>query len=358
MLLAMIPVTLNEVTKRFGAVTAVDRVSLTIEAGELFFLLGPSGCGKTTLLRMIAGLHDVSSGSIHFGDRDVTTLSTGRRNCAMVFQSYALWPHMTVAQNVAFGLDVRKTAADEKAKRVNEALARVQMSELAERRPQQLSGGQQQRVALARALVVNPDVLLLDEPLSNLDAKLRQNMRTEIRRICKTANITTIYVTHDQEEALSMADRIALMRDGHLMQVGRPRDVYNRPNTRFAADFLGSTNFIPATVNERTNGTLTLESPAGLLRSTVFPDDCPSRGNVTCSVRPEAMRLLGADESADNIVTGVHVESVYLGDLAQHRFEAEDGLGLEVTEAKPQPRTWQGPVRLGFDADDVVVLTN
>ena len=356
--MATLPVTLRDITKTFADTVAVDRVSLAIEPGELFFLLGPSGCGKTTLLRMIAGLHDVTGGSIAFGDRDVTNLSTGKRNCAMVFQSYALWPHMTVAQNVAFGLDVRKTPADEKTKRVNEALARVQMTELAERRPTQLSGGQQQRVALARALVVNPDVLLLDEPLSNLDAKLRMEMRTEIRRICKTAKITTIYVTHDQEEALSMADRIALMRGGQLVQVGPPREVYNRPNTRFAADFLGTTNFIPATVNERTNGSLMLESPAGAIRSNVFPDDCPAKGNVTCSVRPEAMRLIDDGDAPDNAITGVHVDTVYLGDLAQHSFEAEDGLRVEVTETKPKPREWAGPVRIGFDADDVVVLTN
>jgi len=356
--MAMLPVTLRDVTKKFADTLAVDAVSLDIQPGELFFLLGPSGCGKTTLLRMIAGLHDVTGGTIRFGDRDVTQLSTGKRNCAMVFQSYALWPHMTVAQNVAFGLEVRKVAADEKAKRVNESLARVQMTELANRRPTQLSGGQQQRVALARALVVNPDVLLLDEPLSNLDAKLRMEMRTEIRRICKTAKITTIYVTHDQEEALSMADRIALMRGGQLMQVGPPREVYNRPDTRFAADFLGTTNFIPATVNAQSNGTLTLESPAGQIRSTVFPDDCPDKGNVTCSVRPEAMRLIGEGESADNAVSGSHVETIYLGDLAQHSFEAEGGLRLEVTETKPKPREWTGPVRIGFDAGDVVVLTN
>ncbi len=353
----MIPVTCDKVTKRFGQTVAVNDVDLAIEPGELFFLLGPSGCGKTTLLRMIAGLNEVTAGRIRFGDADVTDQPTGKRNCAMVFQSYALWPHMTVAQNVAFGLDVRKVPANEKQARVNEALARVQMRDLAGRRPTQLSGGQQQRVALARALVVNPDVLLLDEPLSNLDAKLRMEMRTEIRRICKTANITTIYVTHDQEEALSMADRIAVMRDGDLMQVGPPRGVYDRPHSRFVADFLGTTNFIPATVQRRDNGALVMESPAGPIRSTVLPDDCPDKGNVTCSVRPEAMKIVDAGD-AENVVAGRHLSTVYLGNVAQHRFAIGDDLTVEVDELAPRDRDWSKPVRLAFNAADVVVLTN
>jgi iron(III) transport system ATP-binding protein len=354
----MIPVVLDHVTKRFDRTAAVDDVSLRIEPGELFFLLGPSGCGKTTLLRMIAGLHDVTAGRIRFGDADVTRLATGKRNCAMVFQSYALWPHMTVAQNVAFGLDVRKVGSGEKQRRVDEALHRVRMSEYAQRRPMALSGGQQQRVALARALVVNPDVLLLDEPLSNLDAKLRLEMRTEIRRICKSTHITTIYVTHDQEEALSIADRIAVMRDGALMQVGSPRAIYNRPHSRFVADFLGTTNFIPATVHRRSADVLDLESPAGAIRSRVFPDDVPDRGNVTCSIRPEAMRLVAAGDAADNIIAGSHTETIYHGDLAQHRFDVPDGLTIRITEARPTDRTWPDQVHIGFNAEDVVVLTN
>ena len=355
---AMLPVTLEHITKRFDKTLAVDDVSLRIEPGELFFLLGPSGCGKTTLLRMVAGLHEVTAGRVSFGERDVTALPTGKRNAAMVFQSYALWPHMTVAQNVAFGLDVRKVGSEDKRDRVRRALGRVKMTELADRRPTQLSGGQQQRVALARALVVNPDVLLLDEPLSNLDAKLRQEMRTEIRRICKASNITTIYVTHDQEEALSMADRIALMRDGKVMQIGAPPEVYGRPVNRFVADFLGTTNFIPATVAGQAEGALKLESPAGPLASRVFPDDVPSQGNVTCSVRPEAIRMLGTSDSADNVVTATHAETVYLGDLAHHSFDVSDGLRVHVSEPKPRPRDWPQSVRLGFDAADVVVLTN
>ncbi|MAE62211.1 MAG: spermidine/putrescine ABC transporter ATP-binding protein [Planctomycetaceae bacterium] len=354
----MIQVSLRQLSKRFDQTAAVDQVDLVIEPGELFFLLGPSGCGKTTLLRMIGGLETPTAGSIHFGDRDVTQLPTGRRNTAMVFQSYALWPHMTVAQNIAFGLETRHVPAIERRQRAADAMRLTRIAELAHRHPMQLSGGQQQRVALARALVVRPDVLLLDEPLSNLDAKLRLEMRREIRRICKSAEITTIYVTHDQEEALSMADRIALMGDGHMCQIGPPHEIYNRPTSRFVADFLGSTNFIPAEVREKSNGRLLLQSPAGPIRSSVFPDDAPTGGNVTCSVRHEAVRLLAPDESADNIFTGAHLDTVYLGDIAQHTFELADGLRLESNEIKPVLRQWTEPARIGFDARDVIVLTN
>jgi iron(III) transport system ATP-binding protein len=354
----MVPVTLSRLSKHFDSTVAVDEVDAQIEPGELFFLLGPSGCGKTTLLRMIAGLHEPTGGKIHFGQRDVTNLPTGKRNAAMVFQSYALWPHLSVAQNVGFGLDVRKIGAAEKQQKVTDALRQVQLTELADRKPQQLSGGQQQRVALARALVVNPDVMLLDEPLSNLDAKLRMEMRSEIRHICKSVGITTIYVTHDQEEALSMADRIALMRGGKIVQLGTPREIYNRPTSRFVADFLGSTNFIPATVEGRADDRLHLESPTGSIHSAVFPDQTPERGNVTCSIRPEAMRLLNGQDTADNIIEGHHTSTMYLGDIAQHRFDVAGELTVEVNELKPIPREWTGPVRIGFDASDVVVLTN
>ncbi len=248
------PISIRGITKEFPAIgaagitKAVDNVSLEIETGELFFLLGPSGCGKTTLLRMIAGFIDPTHGTILFGDRDVTHLPPNKRNTGMVFQSYALWPHMTIEANVAFGLDVRKTPANEAKIRIAEALAAVRMDQYAKRKPNQLSGGQQQRVALARALVIRPDVLLLDEPLSNLDAKLRLELRSEIRRICKESGITTVYVTHDQKEALSMADRVAILRAGKLEQLGPPADLYKRPHSRFVAEFLGETNILEGTV--------------------------------------------------------------------------------------------------------------
>ncbi len=354
---SMVRIKLEKLSKRFDETEAVDNVSLTIESGELFFLLGPSGCGKSTLLRMIAGLIEPTAGRVLFGERDVTTLPTGKRNTAMVFQGYALWPHMTVAQNVAFGLDVRQVSSREKKSRVVQALEQVRLTELAGRKPAQLSGGQQQRVALARALVVNPDVLLLDEPLSNLDAKLRLEMRQEIRRICSETGITTVYVTHDQEEALSMADRIAVMNDGVLCQVGPPEDLYNRPASKFVASFLGQTNFISASIEGESNGKLRLRGPFGPLHSRSFPKSLPSSSGVTCSIRPEACRILREGEKGENILAGKHLQTVYLGHAAQHILLLEDGAELLVAEHKPRAHHWNNnQVRIGFGAEDVVVL--
>ncbi len=262
-----------------GITRAVDGVTLTINPGELFFLLGPSGCGKTTLLRMIAGFIEPTEGSIAFNNNDITHTPPNKRNTGMVFQSYALWPHMTIAQNVAFGLGVRKVPATDKTKRVKDALAQVQMTGYESRKPTQLSGGQQQRVALARALVVRPDVLLLDEPLSNLDAKLRLELRSQIRKVCKDASLTTVYVTHDQKEALSMADRVAIMRDGKVIQVGTPRELYRRPRSRFVAEFLGEADFLEATVTAIEEKTLHLDTPAGRLAAMVT--DAPPPRSAT-----------------------------------------------------------------------------
>src|SRR5712691_3621321 len=241
-------VSIQNLTKRFGATTALKGVSLEIDSQELFFLLGPSGCGKTTLLRLIAGFYQPDGGELFLGDKSMNGVPPHRRNTGMVFQNYALWPHLTVAENVAYGLDVRAVGAPEKQQRVAEALAIVRMEKYAERAPNQLSGGQQQRVALARALVIRPDVLLLDEPLSNLDAKLRLEMREEIRRIHARTQITTIYVTHDQKEALSLANRMAVLREGAIEQVGDPRTVYRAPANRFVADFIGETNWLKAEI--------------------------------------------------------------------------------------------------------------
>jgi iron(III) transport system ATP-binding protein len=230
---------LQNISKTFGTATvALAGINLEIAAGELFFLLGPSGCGKSTLLRIVAGLLEPTAGRIFFGEGDVTAVPTAQRNAVMCFQSYALWPHMSVRENVRFGLAVRKIDREGQRRRVDEVLSLVQLGELAERKPNQLSGGQQQRVALARALAVNPECLLLDEPLSNLDAKLRLEMRGEIRRICKAGGFTTIYVTHDQNEALSIADRIAILNAGKLEQVGTPGEVYHRPSSAFVASFM------------------------------------------------------------------------------------------------------------------------
>src|SRR5712671_2546615 len=237
-------VKLTNLTKKFGETVVVNDVSLEIASQELFFLLGPSGCGKTTLLRLIAGFYQPDGGELFFGGKSMRNVPPHRRNTGMVFQNYALWPHLTVSENVAYGLEVRSVNTDEKNQRVAEALAIVQMEKFADRTPNQLSGGQQQRVALARALVIKPDVLLLDEPLSNLDARLRLELREEIRRIHAQTRITTIYVTHDQKEALSLADRMAVVREGVIEQTGDPRTIYRSPATRFVADFIGETNWI------------------------------------------------------------------------------------------------------------------
>jgi len=231
--------------RSFGSVRAVDGVNLTVGDGEFFTLLGPSGCGKTTLLRMIAGFCELDAGEIRFGARRIDQLPAHTRDIGMVFQNYAVFPNLTVAGNVAYGLKARKVAAAELAKRVDEALALVQLGGYGERWPHQLSGGQLQRVAIARALVIRPQVLLFDEPLSNLDARLRVSMRAEIRELQKSLGITAIYVTHDQEEAMSVSDRIALMQSGKLEQVGAPAEIYRNPASRFAAEFMGTTNLLP-----------------------------------------------------------------------------------------------------------------
>jgi ABC-type Fe3+/spermidine/putrescine transport system ATPase subunit len=231
-------------SRRFGSVQAVDHVDLTVEEGEFFTLLGPSGCGKTTLLRMIAGFCELDTGEIRFGERRIDRLPAHVRDIGMVFQNYAVFPNLTVAGNVAYGLRARAVPAAESARRVDEALALVQLAGFGERKPHQLSGGQLQRVAIARALVIRPQVLLFDEPLSNLDARLRVSMRGEIRGLQKALGITALYVTHDQEEAMSVSDRIALMNAGRLEQVGVPAEIYRRPASRFAAEFMGTTNFL------------------------------------------------------------------------------------------------------------------
>jgi iron(III) transport system ATP-binding protein len=285
-------VSLQHLSKKLGDVAAVDDVTLDVADGELFFLLGPSGCGKTTLLRLIAGFYPADSGAIRFGDKLMNDVPPNRRNAGMVFQSYALWPHMTVFENVAYGLGVRAVSADEKKQRVMQALDVVRMTPQAERSPNELSGGQQQRVALARALVIQPDVLLLDEPLSNLDAKLRLELREEIRRIHRELRVTTIYVTHDQQEALSLADRIAVMRDGRVEQVGTPQALYRKPTNEFVRDFLGVANFIEGTVKEVSGSQVSVATPQGDMLCT-FDGQALSVGQtVTCVVRPQDVIVL------------------------------------------------------------------
>jgi iron(III) transport system ATP-binding protein len=355
-----ISIRLDRVSKHFGDVVALADTTLEVQPGELFFLLGPSGCGKSTLLRIIAGLLEPATGRVFFSSRDVTSLGTEKRNAVMVFQSYALWPHMTVRDNVAFGLSVRGMSRAEQDQRVNEMLRLVQMAQLAARRPNELSGGQQQRVALARALAVHPACLLLDEPLSNLDAKLRGEMRTEIRRICKTTGVTTVYVTHDQKEALSIADRIAVLNAGRLVQVGTPVELYHRPSSVFVAEFIGQTNLLPARVSSsaKADGQVHVETPAGNLiaeaNGTVAPDQ-----KLTASIRPEQIRIAtNAPEAPSlNRLTGHVIESTFLGEASEHVLRVGKDQKLRFVSTPPL-LTAPEELTVEFDAKDVILLTH
>lgn len=356
----MISIRVTNLTKRFGPVVALKNLDLVIEPGELFFLLGPSGCGKTTLLRSMAGFYIPEEGSIRFGDEDVTRLEPHKRNTGMMFQSYALWPHMTLAENVAFGLQERKVPKPEIKRRVAEALDSVRMGPYAERKPNQLSGGQQQRVALARALVIRPRCLLLDEPLSNLDAKLRLEMRAEIRRVCKEFKLTTVYVTHDQKEALSISDRMAILDGGKILQVGSPKDVYRRPVCRTVAHFIGETDFIEGRVLGTEAGGIAVETGIGRFLG-VAGDAAfkPAAGaTVTLSIRPECWKL-GKEPRAHNAVRGRIGESVYLGEVAQYEFvAAAGGAPLKIYELNPRfaGGATDGDLVASVDAQDVVIL--
>ncbi len=350
--------------KTFDGVRAVDDITLAVEPGELFFLLGPSGCGKTTLLRCFAGFCRPDAGRVWIGDRDVTDLPPHRRETGMVFQSYALWPHLTVAQNVAFGLEVRRVPRAERAARVARVLELVRMTDRAQRRPNELSGGQQQRVALARALVIEPQCLLLDEPLSNLDAKLRLEMRIEIRRICKAAGLTALYVTHDQKEALAMADRLAVLDGGRIQQLGVPEEVYRRPVSRFVAGFIGETNFIDGRVAAVTAAGVTVSTAAGDLVGTAVAPGLSVGQAVALSIRPECVRLAAAPAGAPNGLRGSLHHSVYMGESAQHQLTLPARAGgeaatLKVLDLRPTLAAREGAVETAawVDPADIVVLT-
>jgi spermidine/putrescine transport system ATP-binding protein len=325
---AAVAVTLDGVTKRFpggkGAepVVAVDDLDLDIRDGEFFSLLGPSGCGKTTTLRMVAGFEYPSAGSIQIFGEEVGLEPPNRRPVNTVFQSYALFPHMTIEQNIAFGLEMQDVSREEITRRVGEVIELVQMQGREKRKPKQLSGGQQQRVALARALVNHPKVLLLDEPLGALDLKLRQAMQLELKRIQEQVGITFVYVTHDQEEALTMSDRIAVMDGGQLLQVGGPEAIYDRPRTRFVADFIGDTNLLPATVVDATSATL---ADGTTIR---VASDQPAGTAVTVAIRPERLGLWQADADRDlrlDATTGFIDRVTFLGNSIAYDVRTERG---------------------------------
>lgn len=354
----MISITVENLVTRYGSFVALDRINLRVEPGELFFLLGPSGCGKTTLLRTLAGFSTPDEGRVVFGDQDVTNVAAHLRETAMMFQSYALWPHLTVAGNVRFGLEERRVPRKEMAQRTQDALESVKMSEYADRRIGELSGGQQQRVALARALVVRPRALLLDEPLSNLDAKLRLEMRGEIRRICKEAGLTAIYVTHDQKEALSISDRMALMNQGRIVQVGTPEEIYRLPRTQTVADFVGETNFIPGTIRALSSKSISVETEIGLFEGVKSdPDWQPKESEaIILSIRPECWHLQN-DLKTVNCIRGRISASTYLGETAQHRIRQE-GVELKIYELNPRPseRKPEQDIFAQVRMEDVVIL--
>jgi spermidine/putrescine ABC transporter ATP-binding subunit len=314
------------VSKRFGKVVAVDRVSVRIEKGEFFTFLGPSGCGKTTTLRIMAGLETPDEGRVLMDGQDITYLPPHKRDIAMVFQNYALWPHMTVFENVAYGLKVRKLPVDEVRRRVREVLEFVRLEGLEGRYPAQLSGGQQQRVALARALAVQPRVLLLDEPLSNLDAKLRVEMREELRRIQRKLDITTVYVTHDQEEAMALSDRIAVMNSGRVVEVGEPEELYSRPRTLFTATFIGRYNLLEGRVVQVIGNTLVVECGSLRIRSSSPTGEVrPLPGDQVYLVFRPHNASTNPTSTEDNELSGRVSAVSYLGERLEVKVETEHG---------------------------------
>ena len=321
---------LEAVTKRFGEVTAVDDLTLSIPRGAFYALLGPSGCGKTTTLRMVGGFEDPTEGTIYLGGQDVTQLPPYKRDVNTVFQSYALFPHLSVEKNVSFGLERRRTSKDEVRTRVAEALEMVQLADYGKRKPAQLSGGQQQRVALARALVNQPRALLLDEPLGALDLRLRKQLQLELKRIHEDVGLTFVHVTHDQEEAMTMADEIAVMKDGRIEQRGDATELYERPTTEFVANFLGVSNLIDATIAGRPNGAARFQTHDG---ATIHaPASAARDGAVRVGVRPEKLSIVDEAPADANTLRGRVEVATFLGVSLQYIVRTHGGEALTVVE--------------------------
>lgn len=354
-------ISIRAVSRHFGAFTALDNIDLDVQQGEFFSLLGPSGCGKTTLLRMIGGFMEPSSGSVLIDGKAMDGLPPNRRPTNMVFQSYAIFPHLNVADNVGYGLRKLRLEKSQFNAKVEEALERVGLSGLGHRGGHELSGGQRQRVALARALIMQPKVLLLDEPLSALDKKLREQMQLELRRLQRAVGITFILVTHDQYEALSMSDRVAVMFKGRIAQVAPPQEIYQRPANRDVADFLGGMNFIEAQIEAEDASELKLASPLtgpiALSRRDGFPQGLRK---ATLGIRPERLRLLGPDEKAPIEIAGTLSEKVYYGEVTHYTVvvrEDAPALHVAITNSSGGPELVTGSsVRVGFDASALVLL--
>ncbi|MBL0714526.1 MAG: ABC transporter ATP-binding protein [Desulfosarcina sp.] len=352
-----IKIVLKNVSKHFGKVRALDAVDIEFAPGTLTTLLGPSGCGKTTLLRLVSGLEPVSSGEIWFGHENVTRLSATRRDIGMVFQSYALFPHMTVEQNVGYGLRVLKTAADKIRERVREVLEMVAMDGYQGRYPDELSGGQQQRVAVARAMVLRPKVLLFDEPLSNIDSKLRRSMRDDIRRLQQGSGITAIYVTHDQAEALAVSDEIIIMRQGTIEQQGPPQSLYHFPETAFVANFIGESNVVEAELQG--------DGPS---RQLVFGDAAidlvldgkpiPKNGPVKLSLRPEVLEIIPQAQGSPQALSGVIVQRVYMGPVIEYSIETPAGILFTRAPAYAGQFQTSEDVCVRIRPEEIIIIPN
>jgi len=356
-------VRLINLKKSFGETVAVKDVNLTIERGDFFTFLGPSGCGKTTVLRMIAGFTRPDGGEILFDEKEVSQVPPWKRDVGMVFQNYALWPHMSVFENVAFGLKERNLPKSIVQEKTRQALSMVNLSGLEKRRPSELSGGQQQRVALARTLVIEPKLLLLDEPLSNLDAKLRIQMRLELVRIQSDLGITSIYVTHDQEEALTLSTRIAVMSKGSVVQVGTPKEIYENPKSQEVADFVGTSNFFKARVIEMKSYQMEVKAEEGFLIEVGVGEASPFSVGSTLllNIRPESIRIAYAHDSspAENRIDGTVKTSAYLGSLVQYEVEVSRGKRVKVNVVNPRKKAIYPvgeKVFLTFSPEDIVAI--
>lgn len=350
---------LEGVTRAFGSVRAVDRLSLSVREGEFVTLLGPSGCGKTTALRLIAGFERPDEGSIRFRGEEITELNPQRRGFGMVFQNYALFPHLTVHENIAFPLRMRRVADRDISRKVRQALETVRLPDVGARETSALSGGQQQRIALARCMVYRPPIILMDEPLGALDKKLREQLQLEIRRLHRDQGITVLYVTHDQEEALVMSDRICLMDKGEIVQIDTPDGLYFRPETVFAADFLGESNLLDATVRQVRDDVVHMDGPDGAHIEARARDGLAEGQPVKFMVRPESVRLLEGDEAADNALGAVLQDVILVGQVTKHYATLADGTEVSATSLTHHrlPRFTPGEsVRFGFDRQSTVVL--